>query len=115
TVVGAIVGAVAGGLGGKAAGEAVDPTAEDAYWRENHAGQTYSSRGQYDDFSPAYRTGYEGYAAHSGEFNSFEEAEPRLRDRYSASNPRLTWEEARDASRAAWSRLQQNRSQQVVR
>ena len=35
--VGALVGAVAGGLAGKGVAEAIDPTAEDAYWRANYA------------------------------------------------------------------------------
>src|SRR5436853_4858610 len=35
-VVGAVVGAVAGGLAGKGVAEAVNPTAEDAYWRNEH-------------------------------------------------------------------------------
>src|SRR5881394_2799348 len=39
TVVGAAVGAVVGGLAGKGIAEKIDPTREDAYWRENHSGQ----------------------------------------------------------------------------
>ena len=37
TLVGAAVGAVAGGLAGKGIAEMIDPTAEEAYWRENYS------------------------------------------------------------------------------
>src|SRR5215203_7242311 len=60
TAVGAVIGAVAGGLAGKGVAEGIDPTAEDAYWREAHNTQPYSKGRDYDDFAPAYRTGYEG-------------------------------------------------------
>src|SRR4051812_49056202 len=40
-VAGAVVGAVAGGLGGKSIAESIDPTAEDAYWRENYSSRPY--------------------------------------------------------------------------
>ena len=45
-VAGAVVGGIVGGLAGKAAGEALDPTAEDAYWRDNHKSQSH--------YDPAY-------------------------------------------------------------
>src|SRR3954470_2056865 len=56
--VGAVVGAVAGGLAGKAVAEAVNPTEEDAYWRDNFSSRPYASGSTYDDFAPAYRYGY---------------------------------------------------------
>src|SRR5688500_1459820 len=34
--IGAVVGGVAGGLGGKAIAEHIDPTAEDAFWRDEY-------------------------------------------------------------------------------
>src|SRR4029453_19377638 len=45
TVVGTGLGAVAGGYGGHAAGEAIDPTVEDAYWREQHSRQPFARSG----------------------------------------------------------------------
>src|SRR3954468_14331864 len=39
--VGLVAGAVVGGLAGKAGGESVNPTVEDAYWRETHPLQPY--------------------------------------------------------------------------
>ena len=44
TVVGAAVGAVAGGLAGKGIAEQIDPTVEDAYWRDNYSSRPMSSR-----------------------------------------------------------------------
>lgn len=105
TIAGAAVGAVVGGLAGKGVAEAVNPTAEAAYWRKNHAGQPFAKNGTFEDYDQAYKTGYEGYAQH-GEDGSFEDRETELRREYEATNPKLAWNEARPASRAAWKRLQ---------
>ena len=60
--VGAVVGAVAGGLAGKGVAEKVNPTEEDAYWREHHTKEPYYDRNYtYDDYRGAYKTGYEAY------------------------------------------------------
>src|SRR5690349_21959474 len=66
-VVGAVVGAVAGGLAGKGAAEAVNPTAEDAYWRNEYRRRPYYQPGAaYDEYEPAYRYGYTSAAAYQG-------------------------------------------------
>src|SRR6478735_5983071 len=66
--VGAVVGAVAGGLAGKGVAEQIDPTVEDAYWRDAHRNESYyDSTATYDDYAPAYRTGYEGYGRYAGQ------------------------------------------------
>ena len=44
-IAGAVVGAVVGGLAGKGVAELVDPTVEDAYWRETYATRPYVSTG----------------------------------------------------------------------
>ena len=105
TVAGAAVGAVIGGLAGKAVGEAIDPTVEDSYWRKNYAGEPYYASGAtYDDYAPAYRTGYEGRAAYAN--RTFEEAEGDLETRYSQNRggSKLEWDRARPAAHAAWHR-----------
>ncbi|MDM0056444.1 ferritin-like domain-containing protein [Variovorax fucosicus] len=104
TVVGLVAGAVAGGLGGKAAAEGVNPTAEDAYWRENHAKESYyDARRSYDDYRPAYEMGWSGRARHGADFD---EVEPALaaewESRRGASG--LDWGAARPATQAAWER-----------
>ncbi len=79
TAVGAVIGAVTGGLAGKGVAESIDPTEEDAYWRENHHEQSYAgSDSDYDEYAPAYRTGYSGYQ----EGRSFDEREKELRMAY---------------------------------
>ena len=81
-VVGGIVGAVAGGLAGKAAAESVNPTMEDAYWRDAYAKQPYYETGRtYDEYRPAYEMGWSSVDSYTGRFEDFE---PQLRDRWSA-------------------------------
>ena len=107
TAVGAVIGAVAGGLVGKGVAEAVDPTIEDAYWRDNYGSRPYAAAGtSYDDYAPAYRYGWESRGRHAG--RSFDEVETDLaRDWTNQSTPsRLTWAQARPATRDAWERVE---------
>jgi hypothetical protein len=102
TAVGAAVGAVVGGLAGKGIAEKIDPTREDAYWRENHNRQTFAKNRPYDEYAPAYRVGYEGYGKYGVAGKTFEESEAELRRRYEAQKATLAWQDARAASEAAW-------------
>src|SRR5688500_4518240 len=74
TLVGAAAGAIVGGLAGKAVAEHFDPTAEDAYWRQNYEREPYYQKGMsYDDYSPAYQLGYESRSRYAGRgFNDVE-------------------------------------------
>ena len=99
-------GAVIGGYVGKAAGEIIDPTAEEAFWREEHPRQPYVKPGESDDdYFKAYRVGYVGYSLLNGDEHTFEESEAELRKTYELIGAGLAWERARTASRAAWDRL----------
>ena len=96
--VGAVVGAVAGGLAGKGVAEAIDPTAEDAYWRANYASRAYATpRDADDEWGPAYAYGVHHYnrnvAANPGA--TFEELEPEMEQ---------GWNEARGTSSMEWTR-----------
>ena len=104
TVVGLVAGAVVGGLGGKAAAEGVNPTMEEAYWRENYAKESYVEAGRsYDDYAPAYEMGWVGRAQRGADFEAEEAAlASEWESRRGGSN--LGWEEARPAARAAWER-----------
>lgn len=107
TVVGLVAGAVAGGLAGKAIGERIDPTVEEAYWRENYRAQPYYTEGvEFDDYAPGYRTGYEGYSRYPGQ--RFDEVEHELAGDYENERGRskLGWDRARDAARSAWERVE---------
>lgn len=102
--VGGVVGAVVGGLAGKAAGEALNPTAEEAYWRENYSREPYYEKGRtFDDYAPAYRLGLTGRTRYEGEWDT---AEPRLASEWESARAgsSLDWKQAQPASRAAWER-----------
>lgn len=106
TVVGAALGAVAGGLAGKGVAEAIDPTAEEAYWRKTFSSRSYVKRdSKFDDYGPAYRHGVDSYRRSKG--RSFDDAEPELRRDWERVKGKssLSWENAKDASRDAWQRV----------
>ena len=109
-VIGAAVGAVAGGLAGKSAAEAVNPTAEELFWRETFIRQPYYVKGRtYEYYAPGFRAGWEGRVLHDG--RSFSEAEPALRSSYNLGKGELDpeWQEVREAARAAWDRVEERR------
>lgn len=113
--VGAVVGSAAGGLLGKGIAETFDPTVEDAYWRENYKHRPYvESHYTYDDYSPAYRTGYEGYSTYSTQGLSYQDAEPQLQQQYEQhpDSHRLGWDQAKHATQDAWHRLEHSTSGQ---
>lgn len=104
--VGAAAGAVVGALAGKGIAKAVDPKAEDQYWRDNYASRPYIASGStYDDYGPAYRHGVDSYTRYPD--RSFDEMEPDLRRDWDSSRgqSKLEWEHARHASRDAWDRV----------
>ena len=83
----------------------INPTAEDAYWREAFRNEPYyRDTYSYDDYSPAYRVGYTGPVRRDGEFEQLEHA---LKDDFQRvrGRSRLGWEEAREATHAAWRRV----------
>ena len=109
SVIGAAVGAVAGGLAGKGAAEAVNPTAEEMFWRETYVREPYYTKGRtFEYYAPGFRAGWEGRVRHDG--RSFEDAEPELRAAYEINKSELdpSWQEVRPAARAAWDRVDSN-------
>ncbi len=107
SVAGAVAGAVLGGLGGNAVGEAIDPAAEDQYWSDNYQSEPYYQSGRsYDDYSPAYQLGVQGRTQYGGRF---EDTENQLGQDWERQRGRsaLSWNEAREPSRAAWQRVDQ--------
>lgn len=103
-VVGGAIGAVVGGIAGKNTAEEVNPTVEDAYWRENYASRPYatSDRG-YDYYQPAFRYGWESRARYQGK--QFDEVESDLQREWNATRPtKMEWNEARGPVRDAWHR-----------
>lgn len=108
-VVGSAVGAVAGGLMGKGAAEAVNPTVEDEYWRTNYSSRSYVEKEhKYEDYQPAYQTGYEGYNRYATTGKTYDEVEPELQQEYEKNHggAGLAWEKAKHATRDAWHKVE---------
>jgi phage tail tape-measure protein len=108
-VAGAVIGGLAGGLAGHSIAESIDPTVEDAYWRENYKSRPYfdaSTNYDYNEYQPAYRHGWESRSRYADK--TFDEVEPHLqRDWESAkAHSRLSWEHAKHAARDAWDRVE---------
>lgn len=105
--VGGAVGAVVGGLAGKAAAEAVNPTAEEAFWKDNYDKEPYYEKGRtFDDYGPAYRLGLSGRSRYEDPWTS---VEPRLASEWDSTrgSSSLDWDRASHASKAAWHRADQ--------
>lgn len=107
--VGGVVGALVGGFAGKAAGEAVNPTAEEAHWRDNYDKESYYEAGRsYDDYAPAYQLGMNGRTRYQEDWDA---AEPKLASEWESSRggSSLSWPQAQQASQAAWNRVDSQR------
>jgi hypothetical protein len=84
----------------------VDPAAQERYWLENYANEPYyDSNYSFEDYLPAFRTGWEGRAKYAG--RSFEDVEKDLTAdfHWNRGQSRLVWDQARHAVRAAWDRI----------
>lgn len=106
TLIGAAVGAVVGGLAGKGIAEAIDPSVEDAYWRDNHGNRPYVDADLgYDQYQPAYGYGVASYSRQPG--RPFDEVEPDLAEGWDSARGASTlgWDDARHAARDSWERL----------
>lgn len=106
TLIGAAVGALVGGLAGHGVAEAIDPDAEDAYWRENYRTRSYVDGARpYDDYGPAYGYGVNAYTKYPGK--SFDAVESDLsRDWTTArGSSNLDWANAKQATKDAWKRV----------
>ncbi len=112
-VIGAAIGAISGGLTGKGTAEAINPTVEDAYWRENFPSRSYRGSNTYEIYQPAYRYGWEAQRRFPGV--SFETVEAELRAGWDDSEhaTKLAWGYARHASRDAWRRVEGTTGSQV--
>ena len=104
-VVGLVAGGIAGGLGGKAVAESVNPTAEDAHWRDAYNREAYYEPGRsYDDYRPAYEMGWSSRATRNDNFDTLE---PAFATEWASArgDSTLDWDRARPAARAAWDRV----------
>lgn len=104
TMVGTAAGVVAA-LIGKAPAPKADPMTEELYWREHYASEPYYDASfAFEDYLPAWRTGWEGRAKYAG--RGFADAERELQAdfHWNRGQSRLLWEQARAAVRAAFER-----------
>lgn len=113
--VGAAIGGVVGGLAGKGVAEQVNPTVEDAYWREHYASSAYVPKGSsYDLYQPAYRYGWESRSRYIGK--KFEEVEPELAKDWKKhpANSTIGWDRASFATRDAWNRIDTDKTKKAT-
>lgn len=79
-----------------------------SYWRDQYKNEPYVTKGEkFEEYSPAYRTGYEGRSQYAGQ--RFEDVETSLERDYmnNRGDSTLGWDKARQACRAAWDRADQ--------
>lgn len=79
-----------------------------SYWREQYSNEPYVTKGEkYDQYAPAYRTGYEGRSQYAGQ--RFEDVENDLKRDFenNKGDGAMGWDKARQACRAAWDRADQ--------
>ncbi len=106
-LVGGVVGTLAGAAAGKGVAEKIDPTAETEYWRSAYPQRSYAS-GDYNyetDYSPAYAYGNDVHSRDAGrEWDDSLESEVSSGWDKAKSKSRLTWEQAKHATRDAFDR-----------
>jgi len=116
--IGGAIGAVAGGAAGKGVAEAVNPTEEEGYWRKTYQSRPYFKTGRdFEHYSPAYRYGWESASRADYHGRRFEDVENDLSRNWSRSrgNSRTEWNDAREATRDAFERVQNRTSAGMTR
>lgn len=86
----------------------LDETSQQDYWKSQYSKEGYYESGRtYDDYDPAYRTGYQGQQRYQGK--SFDQAEGDLKNDYEQARgqSQLGWEKAKHAAKAAWHRVEE--------
>jgi len=104
-----VSGATDADLAGTTADRDFNPSVHDIYWREQHTREPYYRKDYtYDDYAPAYRTGYETAGRYLGQGRRFDDLESELHANYEGikGKSRLAWQDAKEAARAAWHRVE---------
>ncbi|HTA64310.1 MAG TPA: hypothetical protein VK753_02290 [Xanthomonadaceae bacterium] len=102
SAVGGVVGAMVGAAAGHSAGEAINPSAEETFWRGAYIKEPYYDKNySYEDYAPAYRSSFLHRKNATG--RTWDQAEPELKAEWESNkDARLRWFQVRNASRAAW-------------
>jgi len=105
--VGAVVGAVAGAKAGDSVAEAVNPTEYNDYWKTSYSTRPYyNSQYVWDDYSPAYKLGYDSYGQYRGKkFDAVSADLERNWDKVKG-NSRLAWNDAKQAASDGWHHIE---------
>lgn len=104
------------GAAGSGKAEALNPTEEDAYWRDNFRKRPYADETlSYDHYRPAYRYGWESRTRHAD--RRWDEVERELERgwRENRGESRLGWSDAKLAARDAWQRVEHRLADQRQR
>lgn len=107
TVVGAVAGGILGAKAGDAVAEKLNPTDYNNYWQNNYKTSSYYAQGrEWNDYEPAYKQAYDAYSQNPGK--RFEDVEASLERGWenTKANSRLAWNEAREAVRDGWHRIE---------
>jgi hypothetical protein len=105
--VGGVTGAIVGGAAGHKAAEQINPTVEEAYWRQEFQARPYVDRSRpWSDYGPAYRYGWESRSRLGA--RPYGEVERDLERGWenAKGESRLAWNQAKDATRDAWHRIE---------
>jgi len=99
---------------GKGVAEAIDPTEEEAYWKQEFKTRPYAKKATFDEYRPAYQYGWESQQRYSGK--KFDEVETKLSREWETGRGEsaLSWAQARPAVRDAWDRTMQLREERLV-
>ena len=84
----------------------IDPTVEEAYWRDHFKSRPYVTKGDtFADYGPAYRFGWDSYPRYKG--RTFDEVKGDLERDWNRvkGESSLNWERAKHATREAWQRM----------
>lgn len=107
TVIGAIAGGALGAKGGGAVAEAVNPTEYVSHFEKNYRSSPYYvSGGEWRDYEPAYKYGYDTYGQYQGK--KFEDVQDTLERNWDTAkaDSRLAWAEAKGAVRDGWHHIE---------
>jgi hypothetical protein len=105
-IAGAAIGAAAGAAAGKGIARAVNPAVEDTYWRGAYLSAPTTRLGRtYDDYAPGLPSRLRRLVALRWPVRRLGTS-PRRRMGFRQGPLRLTWDEAKLATRAAWHRVE---------
>lgn len=85
----------------------IDEVREQEYWKNQYDKEGYYEAGEtYDQYDPAFRTGYQGRQRYPDK--TYDEAEGELKKDYerTSGETRLGWDKAKHAIKAAWHRIE---------